>query len=252
MAAIKPDTRSRESMAAGKGGEWSTKTDPVKGRKARKSAAAGAPKRKFATIDGKRVEVRQAPPKEARPYPSAPVTARPGSRVAANAMRGHTDPLVKPLPRRAIGPKLDVARSMTKREAANNLPFMPEFQAEGQPYPRMARDESGQVMPRVRTDNGMTRQLQGRGIERKDAPTWTKRQLAAMEVESKAMREAQAEHARLRRVQEDYQETRKQTKQALMDAIGRERDALARGDQEAAEAARAEVRQLRKAAKYKG
>ncbi|MEU5425200.1 hypothetical protein AB0H73_06280 [Streptomyces olivoreticuli] len=45
---------------------------------------------------------------------------------------------------------------------------------------------------------------------------------------------------------------RVENKRALADALGRERDALARGDKEAAAVARADVRRFRKASQYKG
>jgi hypothetical protein len=235
-------------------GEWKVKALPVKGKRARKAAAAGAPKPKFATINGVRREVRQAPAKDARPYPTAPVNARPGSRVAANGMRGHTDPLVKPLPRRGIGPKLDIARTMDKREQSNNLPFMPEFQAEGQPFPRMARDENGRVMPRVRTDNGMTDQLKGKGIGRREdgQATYTKRQLAERQAESQAVLTTALEVSRLRQIEQDYQDARKDAKRALMDAMGRKREAIERGDVAAAEAAQEDIRRFRKESRFKG
>ncbi|WP_326827460.1 hypothetical protein [Streptomyces sp. NBC_01751] len=253
MSAIKPDTRSVESMAAGKVGEWELKSLPVKSKNARKRAAADAPKRKFANIDGKRVEVRQAPKREARPYPSAPVTARPGSRVAATVLRGNTDPLIKPLPRRGIGPKLEVGRSLTKAEQANHIPFMPEFQAEGQPYPRTARDKDGNVMPRVRTDNGMTELLKGRGIGRREdgKPTYTKRQMAEREAERQAQHATAMEAVRLRDLVDTQDRLRKEAKRGLQYCIGEERKALACGDMERAAWARESIRQYRKAAKFK-
>lgn len=236
MAAIKPDTRSRESMAAGKGGEWGVKSASVKGRNARKRAA-----------------VAEAPKREARPYPSAPVNARPGSNVAVTMMRGYVENIPH-LPFRRIGAELEVGRPLTKAEQANHLPFVPEFQAEGQPFPRMARDKDGNVMPRVRTDNGMTKQLQGRGIARREdgKPTYTKRQLEAHEREREAQYTALIDQARYRQIEQDYQDERKQAKGALMDAIGREREALAREDMVAAETAREDIRRFRKAAKFRG
>jgi hypothetical protein len=254
MGAIKPDARTVESMAAGKGGEWRVKSTPVKGRKARKREAAGAPKAKFANIDGKRVEVRQAPAKDARPYPSAPVTTRPGSRIAVTLLRGNTDPGIPHLPKRAIGPKLDVARSMSRAEQANNLPFVPEFQAEGQPFPRMARDDDGNVTPRVRTDNGMTKQLQGRGIARREdgKSTYTKRQVAEWEREREARHATAMEVVRLRDIADTQDRERADTKRGLNYFLGVEREALARGDMGTAEHARQSIRAYRKAAKYKG
>ncbi|MFD4646361.1 hypothetical protein [Streptomyces sp. NPDC058441] len=253
MVAIKPDMRTAESMAAGAGGAWEVKPTPVKGKRARKREAADAPKAKFANIDGKRVEVRQARPKDARPYPTAPVTARPGSRIAVAELRGHSDPGIPKLPKRAVGPKLDIARTMDKREQSNNIPFVPEFQAEGQPFPRMARDEEGKVTPRVRTDNGMTTQLQGRGIARRadGKSTYTKRQLAEREAERQAQYAALMDHARYRQVEQDHQDARKDAKRALQDAMGRKRDAIERGDVAAAEAAQKDISRFRKAAKYR-
>ncbi|MEV0471025.1 hypothetical protein [Streptomyces prunicolor] len=238
MTAIKPDTRSRESMAASKGGEWRTKADSVKGRNARKRTA-----------------VTEAPKREARPYPPAPISTRLGSRIAVAELRGHSDPGIPHLPRRAIGPKLAVDRPMTKREQSNNLPFVPEFQAEGQPFPRVARDKDGNVMPRVRTDNGMTDQLKGRGIGR-DGKTgleaYPKRQREAIEAESKARLETALEVSRLHHITREVDNARTDAKRALLDAIGREREALARGDMAAAESAREDVRRFRKASRFKG
>lgn len=220
---------------------------PVKGKRARRAAASDAPKRKFATVDGKRVEVRQAPVKEVRPYPSAPVTARPGSRVAASSMRGYVENIPH-LPKRAIGPARDIERTMTKRDQSNNLPFVPEFQAEGQPFPRMARDKDGNVMPRVRTDNGMTDKLKGRGIgNRQGETTWTKRQLAA---------HAEYGYGKPRSAtREEYQHANKGAhlvlRDKINDALAQERAAKASGDMDRAEHYRAQVRELRKAARTK-
>jgi hypothetical protein len=139
---------------------------------------------------------------------------------------------------------------MSKAEQANNLPFVPEFQAEGQPFPRVARNADGVVMPRVRKDNGMTKQLQGRGIG-KDGKigldAYTKRQLAlyaeyGIGKDRSATREEYAAHAN---------KGRSVLKDKINEALACERAALARGDVAAAEAARAEVRQLRKAARSK-
>ncbi len=255
---IKPDIRTIESMKAGEPGEWQHKATPIPGKNARKRAARlannGAP-RKFATIDGKRVEVRQAPPKDARPYPTAPVTARPGSRYAATELRGNSDPLIKgTLPRRGIGPKLDVVRPMSRREQSNNLPFMPEFQAEGQPYPRMARDKDGNVTPRVRTDNGMTEQLKGRGIARREdgKPTYARRQLEANVREREAQYAALMDHARYREAGRQETAPRVEAKQALREAQARKREAIERGDEVAAETAQLDITRFRKAARYKG
>lgn len=218
-------------------GEWVHKPLPVKGRKARKRAAKN-----------------DAPKREARPYPSAPVTARPGSRIAVTVLRGNTDPGIPKLPYRRIGAELRAARPLSKAEQANHLPFVPEFQAEGQPFPRMARDGEGNVMPRVRTDNGMTEQLKGRGIARRAGgkSTYTKRQREELEREREARRTALTDLARYRQAEQDHQDARKGSKRALMDAMGREREALTQGDVTAAEAAREDVRRFRKEAKYKG
>jgi hypothetical protein len=218
-------------------GEWVFKPQPVKGKQARKRAA-----------------VAEAPKREARPYPTAPVGTRPGSRAAVSELRGHTDPLVKPLARRGIGPKLDIERPMTKRDQSNNLPFVPEFQAEGQPFPRVSRDETGRVMPRVRTDNGMTEKLKGKGIGRREdgKPTWTKRQLAEREAESRAVLDTALEVARLRQVTREVDAAREDAKRALMDAMGRKREAIERGDVAAAEAAQEDIRRFRKASRFKG
>lgn len=243
------DKRTPESMGAGADGVWEFKADPVKGKRARKRAAAEAPKPKFANIDGKRVEVRQARPKEARPYPTAPTYARPSSRAAVAEMRGTTDPLIKPLPRRGIGPKLDIARPMSKAEQSNNLPFVPEFQAEGQPYPRMSRDKDGSAVIKVRTDNGMTEKLKGRGIARRadGEPTFTKRQ--------RAMRDEYRVYAPAPMAADEYARVKDRARALLKDkiqaALKDERDALARGDVAAAEQARAQVRLFRKAARTK-
>jgi hypothetical protein len=236
MVAVKPDTRTVASMAAGKGGEWAVKTTPVKGKNARKRAAKT-----------------DTPKREARPYPTAPVNARPGSRIAVAEMRGYVKHIPH-LPKRGIGPKLDIARTMDKREQSNNIPFVPEFQAEGQPFPRMARDENGRVMPRVRTDNGMTKQLQGKGIGRREdgQTTYTKRQLAEREAESQAVLTTALEVSRLRQIEQDYQDARKDAKRALMDAMGRKREAIERGDVAAAEAAQEDIRRFRKESRFKG
>ncbi|MFJ8699497.1 hypothetical protein [Streptomyces ardesiacus] len=229
-------------------GEWEHKPLPFKGKRARRAAASDAPKRKFANIDGKRVEVRQAPAKEARPYPSAPVTARPGSRVAASTLRGTTDPGIPKLPFRRIGAELEVGRKLTKPQQANHLPFVPEFQAEGQPFPRMARDKDGNVMPRVRTDNGMTDKLKGRGIgNRQGETTWTKRQLKEHAEYGYGKRRAAT--------REEYQHANKGShlvmRDKINDALARERAAIASGDMDRAEFYRAQVRELRKAARTK-
>jgi hypothetical protein len=254
MVAIKPDTRSRKSMAADKGGVWETKRDTVKSKRSRKAAVVDAPKRKFANIDGKRVEVRQAPAKDARPYPSAPVTARPGSRIAVTLLRGNTDPGIPHLPFRRIGAELAVGRPLSKAEQANHLPFVPEFQAEGQPFPRVARDDEGKVMPRVRTDNGMTKQLQGRGIGRRadGKSTYTKRQVAEWEREREARLATAMEVVRLKAITEDADRERADRKRELNYFLGVEREALARGDMETAEHARESIRAYRKAVKYRG
>jgi hypothetical protein len=249
MVVTKPDTRTVASMAAGKGGEWAVKTTPVKGRNARKRAAKT-----------------DTPKREARPYPTAPVGARPGSVVAASvlrtpAMRGKAVPsglrereYVAPLPFEGIEPARPFGRTMDKREQSNNIPFVPEFQAEGQPFPRMARDENGRVMPRVRTDNGMTKQLQGKGIGRREdgQTTYTKRQLAEREAESQAVLTTVLEVSRLRQIEQDYQDSRKDAKRALMDAMGRKREAIERGDVAAAEAAQEDIRRFRKESRFKG
>jgi hypothetical protein len=249
MVAIKPDTRTAASMAAGKGGEWGAKATPVKGKGARKRAAKT-----------------DTPKREARPYPSAPVGARPGSVVAAAVLRtpdvrGKAVPsglrpreYVAPMPFGGVEPARPFGRVMSKREQSNTLPFVPEFQAEGQPFPRMARDENGRVMPRVRTDNGMTKQLQGKGIgHREDGQTtYTKRQLAEREAESQAVLTTVLEVSRLRQIEQDYQDARKDAKRALMDAMGRKREAIERGDVAAAEAAQEDIRRFRKESRFKG
>ncbi|MFE5542736.1 hypothetical protein ACFQ71_02840 [Streptomyces sp. NPDC056534] len=174
--------------------------------------------------------------------------------MAATVLRGNSKHIPH-LPYRRIGAELAIGRPLSKAEQANHIPFMPEFQAEGRPFPRVARDKEGNAMPRVRTDNGMTKQLQGRGIGRSDKrglDAYPKRQRAAIEAEWKARAEAHLEAARLRQIVTDQEDARKGLKRALMEAIGRERDALARGDVEAAEAGRRDVRELRKAARYKG
>lgn len=251
MLAIKADTRTVESMAVGKSGEWGIKSQSVKSKSARKRIAADAPKRKFASIEGGRKEVRQAPRRVARPYPSAPVTARPGSRVAATILRGKAEHIPH-LPFRRIGAELEVGRKLSKAEQANHLPFMPEFQAEGQPFPRIARDKDGNAVPRVRTDNGMTRQLQGRGIGRREdgKPTYTKRQLAEFEVERKRQQDTLTEVIRLKAMVEDLDRERADAKRGLSYFLGVERDALARGDVDVAKRARQSIRQYRKAARF--
>ncbi|MEU8948813.1 hypothetical protein [Streptomyces sp. NPDC048489] len=265
--ALKPDTRTAADMAAGAAGEWKSKTSKVVSKRARRAAVAGAPKAKFATINGERVEVRQARPKEARAYPSAPVNARPGSRVAAAMLRtpDRKPGEVKAVPsgvreRQYVAPLAFGDRhepralrvGMSKAESANALPFMPEFQAEGQSFPRMARDETGAVMPRVRTDNGMTEQLKGRGIGRREdgKPTYTKRQLDHMAAERQAEYAALMDQARYRQADQDAQDARKDAKRALQDALGRRRDALARDDKAAYMAAQADVNKYRKLARF--
>jgi hypothetical protein len=252
MVAIKPDTRTVASMAAGKGGEWGVKATPVKGKTARKRAAKT-----------------DTPKREARPYPTVPVNARPGSRIAASVLRtpGRKPGEVKAVPsgvraREYVAPlpfgdrhaPRPLRGDMTKREQSNTVPFMPEFQAEGQPFPRMARDENGRVMPRVRTDNGMTDQLKGKGIGRREdgQTTYTKRQLAERQAESQAVLTTALEVSRLRQIEQDYQDARKDAKRALMDAMGRKREAIERGDVAAAEAAQEDIRRLRKASRFKG
>jgi hypothetical protein len=168
-------------------------------------------------------------------------------------MRGYVKHIPH-LPKRGIGPKLDIARTMDKREQSNNIPFVPEFQAEGQPFPRTARDENGRVMPRVRTDNGMTEQLKGKGIGRREdgQTTYTKRQLAERQAESQAVLTTALEVSRLRQIEQDYQDARKDAKRALMDAMGRKREAIERGDVAAAEAAQEDIRRFRKESRFKG
>ncbi|WP_328377072.1 hypothetical protein OHB13_12020 [Streptomyces sp. NBC_00440] len=130
---------------------------------------------------------------------------------------------------------------------------MPEFQAEGQPFPRISRDQDGNVMPRVRTDNGMTKQLQGRGIGRRadGKATWTKRQLTEREAETKREFDARVEVVRLRDIAETQERLREEAKRGLRYFIGVEREALARGDADVAEHARESIRQYRKAARYR-
>lgn len=216
-------------------GEWKLKPLPVMGKHARKRAA-----------------VSQAPKREARPYPSAPVTARPGSRIAATSLRGYVEHIPH-LPYRRIGAEREVGRRLSKAEQANHLPFVPEFQAEGQPFPRISRDQDGNVMPRVRTDNGMTKQLQGRGIGRRadGKATWTKRQLTEREAETKREFDARVEVVRLRDIAETQERLREEAKRGLRYFIGVEREALARGDADVAEHARESIRQYRKAARYR-
>ncbi|MEU6765936.1 hypothetical protein ABZ916_25900 [Streptomyces sp. NPDC046853] len=143
---------------------------------------------------------------------------------------------------------------MSKAEQANNLPFMPEFQAEGQPYPRMARDKDGNTMPRVRTDNGMTEQLKGRGIARREdgKPTYTRKQLQAQEREREAQFAALMDLAHYRQVGKDETAPRMEAKQALRDAQARKREAIERGDQVAVAAAQLDISRFRKASRYKG
>lgn len=234
-------------------GEWKLKPIPVMSKNARKRIAANAPKRKFATIDGERKEIRQTPAKELRPYPSAPVTARPGSRVAATVMRGYVESIPH-LPYRRIGAEPEVGRRLSKADQANHIPFMPEFQAEGQPFPRISRDKDGNAVPRVRTDNGMTKQLQGRGIGKAGKlglDAYSKRQRAAIEAERKARVDTALEVDRLRGLVQAQEDSRAGAKRDLQAAMGREREALARGDMAAAEAAREDVRRFRKAAKHR-
>ncbi|MVO87457.1 hypothetical protein GPA10_22500 [Streptomyces sp. p1417] len=217
-------------------GEWQFKPVPVAGKNARKRAAKA-----------------ESPKKEARPYPSAPVSARPSSRVAVTMLRGHGDPGIPRLPFRRIGAEPEVGRKLSKAEQANHLPFLPEFAAEGRPYPRTARDRDGNVVPRVRKDNGMTKQLQGRGIGvRADGkPAWTKRQEAGARAESQAASAARAELLRLRESTRQVDEARAEAKRALQNAVARKREALGRGDLAATEAAQEDVRTYRKLARFK-
>lgn len=270
MVAIKPDTRSLESMAVGKAGEWGSKPTPAKSKATRRRAAADAPKRRFATIDGERKEIRQPVAKVSRPYPSAPVSARPGGRVAAAVLRTpkrkpqeaakaiasrvHKRQYIHPLPFEGPDPVRSFDRVMSKREQANRIPFMPEFQAEGQPFPRISRDKDGNAMPRVRTDNGMTKQLQGRGIGKEGKvglDAYPKRQREAIEAERKAHLAAVLEADRLRGLVQAEEDARVDAKQALRAALGREREALARGDLDAATSARQSIQKYRKAARFK-
>jgi hypothetical protein len=218
-------------------GEWVNKPLPVKGKNSRRRAAKN-----------------DAPKREARPYPSAPVTARPGSRIAVTVLRGNTDPGIPHLPYRRIGAEREVGRPLSKAEQANHVPFMPEFQAEGQPFPRVARDDDGNVTPRVRTDNGMTKQLQGRGIARRadGKSTYTKRQVEEWEREREARHATAMEVVRLRDIADTQERLREEAKRGLQHFMGIEREALARGDAETAEHARQSIRAYRKAAKYKG
>ncbi|MFF9649720.1 hypothetical protein [Streptomyces sp. NPDC014622] len=250
-------------------GEWGYKPLPVMSKRERKRAAAGAPKRKFATINGERVEVHQAREREARPYPSAPVNARPGSVVAAAILRTPTrkpDEIAKavpsgvregqyvaPLEFGGRGTARPLRTKMTKAEQANNLPFMPEFQAEGQPFPRISRDKDGNAVPRVRTDNGMTEQLKGRGIGRREdgKSTYTKRQLAAQDAERQRRYETAMEVVRLHDIADTQDRLRNEAKQGLAYCLGVEREALASGDMDRAEWARESIRAYRKAARYK-
>lgn len=229
------------------GGEWERKSDPVAGKNSRKSAAAATTARRS----------------EARPYPSAPVSARPGSVVAASILRtprrmpGETakavpsgvrpGEYVDPLTFEGDGPARALRFVMSRPEQANALPFVPEYRAEGRPYPRVARDEHGMVVPRVRTDNGMTDKLKGRGIARREdgKPAYTRRQVDAHEHEREAQYAALIDQARFRQLDQDRQEQRAQAKQAIQAAMGRERDARSRGDLGMAAVARGEVRRLR-------
>jgi hypothetical protein len=131
---------------------------------------------------------------------------------------------------------------------------MPEFQAEGQPFPRVARDQDGNVTPRVRTDNGMTKQLQGRGIARRadGKSTYTKRQVEEWEREREARHATAMEVVRLRDIADTQDRERADTKRGLNYFLGVEREALARGDMDVAAHARESIRAYRKAAKYRG
>jgi hypothetical protein len=131
---------------------------------------------------------------------------------------------------------------------------MPEFQAEGQPFPRMARDADGNVTPRVRTDNGMTEQLKGRGIARRadGKSTYTKRQREEWEREREARHATAMEVVRLRDIADTQDRLREDAKRGLQHFIGIEREALARGDMDVAAHARESIRAYRKAAKYRG
>jgi hypothetical protein len=141
---------------------------------------------------------------------------------------------------------------MNKREQSNNLPFVPEFIAEGQPFPRMARDQDGNVMPRVRTDNGLTDRLKRNGIQRRDHSLLTKRQAEAREREREARHATAMEVVRLRDIADTQDRLREEAKRGLQHFMGIEREALARGDMDVAAHARESIRAYRKAAKYKG
>ncbi|MER6102435.1 hypothetical protein ABT115_08910 [Streptomyces sp. NPDC001832] len=167
-------------------------------------------------------------------------------------MRGYSENIPH-LPFRRIGAELRVGRPLSKAEQANHIPFMPEFQAEGQPYPRVSRDKDGNVMPRVRKDNGMTKQLQGRGIGRREdgKTTYTKRQLAEREAERQAQHATAMEVVRLRDVAETQERLREEAKRGLRYCMGVEREALAQGDMDRTAWARESIRAYRKAARYK-
>ncbi|NIY68085.1 hypothetical protein SMALB_6167 [Streptomyces malaysiensis] len=85
--------------------------------------------------------------------------------------------------------------------------------------------------------------------------TATRRMTSEMrvDVETRAVSQTLVNLAsRARDTRESAASARKRAKDALADAIGRERDANARGDVKAAESARTDIRKFRQASKFKG
>ncbi|MGW6348952.1 hypothetical protein [Streptomyces sp. NPDC055080] len=100
----------------------------------------------------------------------------------------------------------------------------------------------------------MTKQLEGRGIGRGGKlglEAYPRRQREVIEAELQARRETSLEAARLRDLAQAREDSLKDAKRALRDAMGREREALALGDMDAAKAARSDVRAYRKASRFK-
>ncbi|MFJ7328998.1 hypothetical protein ACIQVN_22500 [Streptomyces cyaneofuscatus] len=99
----------------------------------------------------------------------------------------------------------------------------------------------------------MTRQLQGRGIGRREdgKSTYTKRQLVEREVERQRQQETLHDVIRLKAAVEDQERERMSAKRELAYLLGVEREALACGDMETAESARQRIRACRKAARFR-
>lgn len=179
------------------------------------------------------------------------------------------------------GPDVRAFEPLGRTSGAEKLGIAPEHVQERKPAPR--RTPEG--MPRVRTDAGAPlrdgRTSAGAKVERVNKTGTRKRRAAGktrprsvdkpvynarvgMTAVRKITAEERAEYAersaertgdvlraRVDRSEETAKNSRTEAKRHLADAIGRERDAKARGDKAGADAAREDVKKFRKLSTYK-